>query len=64
MLETANLIYGDQTDGPIVGRRNGSSVGMRWDFSEHAASKLQYDRLDIRWQGAANGIRTQVAFTF
>src|SRR5437773_1899272 len=46
MLETANLIYGDQTDGPIVGRRNGPSVGMRWDFSEHAASKLQYDRLD------------------
>ncbi len=57
-------IYGDPTDGPVVGRRNGPSVGTRWDFSEHAAGKLQYDRLDIRGQGAANGIRTQVAFTF
>lgn len=57
-------IYGDPTDGPVVGRRNGPSVGMRWDFSEHAAGKLQYDRLDIRGQGAANGIGTQVAFSF
>ena len=57
-------IYGDPTDGPVVGRRNGPSVGVRWDFSEHAAGKLQYDRLDIRGQGAANGIGTQIAFTF
>jgi len=57
-------IYGDPADGPVVRRRNGPSVGVRWDFSEHAAAKLQYDRLDIRGQGAANGIGTQIAFTF
>src|SRR5437879_5086306 len=57
-------IYGDPTDGPVVGRRNGPSFGLRWDFSEHAAGKLQYDRLDIRGQGAASGISSQFAFTF
>jgi hypothetical protein len=57
-------IYGDPTDGPVVGRRNGPSFGLRWDFSEHAAGKLQYDRLDVRGQGSANGIGTQFAFTF
>jgi hypothetical protein len=57
-------IYGDPTDGPVVGRRNGPSFGLRWDFSEHAAGKLQYDRLDIRGQGTGNGISSQFAFTF
>lgn len=57
-------IYGDPTDGPVVGRRNGPALGLRWDFSEHAAGKLQYQRLDIRGQGAANEVATQFAFTF
>jgi len=57
-------IYGDPTDGPVVGRRNGPALGLRWDFSEHAAGKLQYQRLDVRGQGAADGVATQFAFTF
>jgi hypothetical protein len=61
---TEEPIYGDPTDGPVVRRRNGPSVGLRWDFSEHAAGKLQYDRRYIRELGAANGIATQFAFTF
>jgi hypothetical protein len=42
----------------------GPSVGLRMDFSEYAAFKLQYNRL---WKGnlpAANGLNAQVAFTF
>jgi hypothetical protein len=57
-------IYGDPADGTVIGRRNGPSAGLRWDFSEHAAGKLQYNRLDIRGHGATHGIATQVAFTF
>jgi hypothetical protein len=57
-------IYGDPTDGPVVGRRNGPSVGVRYDFSEHAASKLQYDHLFVRGQGASNQVAAQFAFTF
>jgi hypothetical protein len=57
-------IYSDPTDGAVVGRRNGPSFGLRWDFSEHAAGKMQYDRLNIRGQGPANDISSQFAFTF
>jgi len=57
-------IYGDPADGEVVGRRNGPSLGLRYDFSEHAAFKLQYDRLAIRGQGSSNGIDSQFAFTF
>src|SRR5690349_1388142 len=57
-------IYGDPTDGEVVGRRNGPSLGLRYDFSEHAAFKVQYDRLAIRGQGSSNGLDSQFAFTF
>jgi hypothetical protein len=57
-------IYGDPTDGPLVGRRNGPTVGVRYDFNEHAAFKLQYDRLTIRGEGTSNGLDSQFAFTF
>jgi len=57
-------IYGDPLDGPVVGRRNGASAGGRWDFNEHAAGKLQYDRIYIRGQGSGNGIAMQFAFIF
>jgi len=57
-------IYGDAMDGPVVGRRNGPTLGVRYDFSEHAAFKVQYDRLAIRGEGSSNGLDTQFAFTF
>jgi hypothetical protein len=57
-------IYGDPTDGPIVGRRNGASMGVRYDFTEHTAFKLQYDRAQRRGVPSSNGLDTQFAFTF
>jgi hypothetical protein len=44
--------------------RHGPSLGLRYDFFESAAFKLQYDRLLIRNQPSVNGITGQVAFTF
>ena len=57
-------IYGDPTDGPVVGRRNGPSLGVRYDFTEHTAFKLQYDRAQRRGVPSSNGLDTQFAFTF
>lgn len=48
-------IYTDRYQGP--------SVGLRVDFSDFAAFKLQYNRLDQR-AGASNGLATQIGFTF
>jgi hypothetical protein len=42
----------------------GPSPGLRIDFSDYAAFKLQYNRLAERFLPAANGLNTQVAFTF
>ncbi len=44
--------------------RYGPSAGVRWDFSEFAAFKIQYDRTDRRRQGGYNGIATQLSFAF
>ena len=57
-------IYGDPADGPVVGRRNGPTAGLRWDFNEHAAAKLQYQREATRGEQSNNGLATQFAFTF
>jgi hypothetical protein len=57
-------IYGDPTDGTVVGRRQGASVGVRFDFNQHAAFKLQYDRMTTRGEGSFNGLDSQFAFTF
>ena len=57
-------IYGDPTDATLVTRRNGPSLGLRYDFTAHSAFKLQYDRLAIRDQQTSNGLAGQFAFTF
>jgi len=49
---------------PFVGRYEGPSVGMRFDFFTYAALKLQYNRVYLRNQPAQNGFETQMAFTF
>lgn len=49
---------------PDVGRRQGPSVGLRFDASESVALKLQYDRTDLRHQPAFNALALQLAFTF
>ena len=42
----------------------GPSIGLRMDFSEYAAFKLQYNRLLKGKLPAANGLNAQIAFTF
>jgi len=44
-------------------RYQGPSLGLRWDFSDFAAFKLQYNRLDQR-SGASNSLNAQIGYTF
>jgi hypothetical protein len=60
----AEPIYGDPADGPIVGRRNGPTLGLRYDLNDHAAFKLQYDHLAQRGQKSFNALETQFSFAF
>jgi hypothetical protein len=63
-LSPSDQIYSDPTEGEVVTRRNGPSLGLRYDFTEHTAFKLQYDRLAVRGLPSSNGVATQFAFTF
>ena len=47
-----------------VGRRNGPSLGLRYDLSEFAAFKVQYDREQRRGLRGVNKLGMQLAFTF
>lgn len=47
-----------------VGRRDGPSLGLRYDVSEFAALKMQYDRTRRRRRPALNELTLQLAFTF
>ena len=49
---------------PDVGRRQGPSVGIRYDASESVALKLQYDYTSIRNQQAISALALQLGFTF
>jgi hypothetical protein len=49
---------------PQVGRRQGPSVGLRFDPSESVAIKLQYDYTTQRNLPATNGLNLQFGFTF
>ena len=46
------------------GRYEGPSVGLRMDFSDFAAFKVQYNRIYTRDPLPKNGVDSQVAFTF
>jgi hypothetical protein len=48
----------------VVGRRNGPSAGVRWDFNGHAAVKLQYDHISERGLKSSNDLETQFSFAF
>lgn len=48
----------------FVGRVNGPSAGIRYDFTAHSAFKLQYDRISERDLPTVNGLTAQVAFTY
>jgi len=60
----AEPIYSDPADGPVVGRRNGSSFGLRYDPNDHSAFKLQYDHLALRGIPDYNQLLTQFSFAF
>lgn len=47
-----------------TGRYAGPSLGLRMDFTNYAALKLQYNRLYQLDMKAWNGLDTQIAFTF
>jgi hypothetical protein len=48
----------------FVGRLNGPSLGVRYDFTQHSAFKFQYDRMSLRGSPDVNGYTAQIAFTF
>jgi len=48
----------------FVGRVNGPSIGIRYDFTAHSALKFQYDRISERDLPTTNGLTAQIAFTF
>ena len=47
-----------------TGRYEGPSGGLRMDFTDYAAVKIQYNRLYQRGPAPENGVDMQVAFTF
>jgi hypothetical protein len=48
----------------LTGTYYGPSVGMRIDFTDYAAFKLQFNHLYQSSQLAGNGLNAQIAFTF
>lgn len=49
---------------PDVGRRGGPSLGLRYDISDFAAFKAQYDRTTRRRLSTMDELILQLAFTF
>ncbi len=49
---------------PDVGRRNGPSLGLRYDLSDFVAFKAQYDHTMRRRLSSINDLILQLAFTF
>lgn len=60
----AEPIYGDPADGPVFGRRNGPTLGLRYDLNDHSAFKLQYDYLSRRGVSSFSALETQFSFAF
>lgn len=57
-------IYGDEREMPEVGRVNGPTAGLRYDFTDHSAFKLEYTREGADGEKSINGTAAQFAFTF
>jgi hypothetical protein len=47
-----------------IGRRNGPSFGLRYDLTDYAAFKAQYDRTERRSLNTLDELIFQLAFTF
>lgn len=59
-----NVPASDPLFGTDVGRRNGPSLGVRYDLSEFAALKVQYDHIDRRSHSTLNEFTMQASFAF
>jgi hypothetical protein len=57
-------IYGNPLEFPVVGRVNGPTAGLRWDFTRYTAFKLQYVREGARGELSTDGGNAQFDFTF
>ena len=53
-----NPLYAD------VGRRNGPALGIRYDLTDFAAFKAQYEHTSRRGRNALDELILQFAFTF
>ena len=42
----------------------GPSIGVRWDFSQLGAFKIQYDHTSHRGAASVNRVTTQLSFAF
>jgi hypothetical protein len=47
-----------------IGRQNGPSIGLRYNVSEFAAYKIQYDRTERNGAAGFNALTSQLSFTF
>jgi hypothetical protein len=56
--------YAPLSAASFIGRLNGPSVGIRYDFTDYSALKFQYDRISLRGFSTVNGLTSQLAFTF
>ncbi len=59
-----NNVPNNDPASPFVGRYEGPSAGIRMDFFDYAALKLQYNRIYLRDAATQNGFEAQIAFTF
>ncbi|MDT5060048.1 MAG: hypothetical protein QOH63_507 [Acidobacteriota bacterium] len=57
-------VPGDDPIYPDVRRRNGPSLGLRYDINDFAAFKAQYDRTERRRLSTLDELILQLAFTF
>jgi hypothetical protein len=57
-------IYGNPTEIALIGRINGPTAGLRYDFTPHSALKFQYSREDTKFEKPVNGGAAQFDFTF
>jgi hypothetical protein len=62
--EYINVPRNEPLFGTSIGLRHGPSTGVRYDFTDFAAFKLEYYRLIRRGQADVNGARADLAFTF
>jgi hypothetical protein len=65
-------VYNNPEIGTTLGRRNGPSFGLRFDFNDHAAAKLQYDHFSYRGLETgnpravqtSNALGTEISFAY